>query len=450
MSSNPVEYAQKRRSSRIEKAMPLAVQGVDSSRAPFREEVRTVAISCHGCSYKMKHEVLPGSMLVLDMGQGANGYSEWPARARVKWIQKLDAATDPSYGVAVEFESAGNIWGIASPPEDWPPVRGSKAAGPSSPGRELRLVTRTEPQSGPARSGAVTAAPLLKKGDAAASLSPWFADLMAGISNQVQATVTEIAALTLANERTRLLDEFRAQIQNEAAGTIERVIETSKEDLAQRALKVLNEAAEATVQNSHERLIGVIEHDVESASQRILIQESQLNQRVDSMAARTIEQLERTLETSNTEAAARFVSRMREQVAPVLEEAKADLQKLVESQTVFKEESQAIYARVTSELESGVNARLLQAHDELDKSSSAVLTECNQKLQELSQTFEAVARDSIQTMIVSATDDAKKSLEERAVEISGHFTDHLESHVRNYLEFIGDSIAEFPRSTPAS
>jgi hypothetical protein len=290
----------------------------------------------------------------------------------------------------------------------------------------------------------------LKKGDAAASLSPWFSDLMSGISNQIQVTVTEIAALTLANEKTRLLDEFRAQIQNEAAGTIERVIETSQEELARRALKVLNEAAEATVQTSHERLIGAIEHDIENASQRILIQESQLNQRVDSMATRTVEELQRTLETSRTEAAARFVSRLRDQVAPVLEDAKADLQKLVVSQGAFKEESEAICARVTSELESGVNSRLLQTHDELEKSSAAVLTECNEKLLELSQTFENVARDSIQTMIASATGDAKKNLEERAAEVSGQFTDHLEGHVRDYLEFIGDSIAEFPKKTPSS
>jgi hypothetical protein len=451
MSSNPVAYAQKRRSSRIEKAMPLAVQGVDASRAPFREEVKTVAISCHGCSYQMRHEVLPGAMVVLDMGQGANGYTEWPARARVKWIQKLNTPSDPAYGVAVEFESAGNLWGISSPPDDWLPIRASKAvAGPANAGRELRLITRTEPQSVPARDEGTTPASFLKKGDAAASLSPWFSDLMSGISNQIQVTVTEIAALTLANEKTRLLDEFRAQIQNEAAGTIERVIETSQEELARRALKVLNEAAEATVQTSHERLIGAIEHDIENASQRILIQESQLNQRVDSMATRTVEELQRTLETSRTEAAARFVSRLRDQVAPVLEDAKADLQKLVVSQGAFKEESEAICARVTSELESGVNSRLLQTHDELEKSSAAVLTECNEKLLELSQTFENVARDSIQTMIASATGDAKKNLEERAAEVSGQFTDHLEGHVRDYLEFIGDSIAEFPKKTPSS
>jgi hypothetical protein len=450
VSTNQVANAQKRRSSRIEKAIPLAVQGVDASHAPFREEVTTLAISCHGCSYQMRHEVLPGAMLVLDMGQRANGHSEFPTRARVKWIQKLHTYSDPAYGVAVEFESAGNVWGIASPPEDWIPVRASKVVEPPNLGRELRLITRTEPQSVPTRSGGATPVSFLKKNESAASLSPWFSDLMAGISSQIQVTVSEIAALTLANERNRLLDEFRVQIQNEAAGTIERVIETSQEELARRALKVLNEAAEATVRTSHERLIGAIEQDMENARQRLLSQENELNQRADGIATRTVEQLQRTLETSRTEASARFVSQLREQIAPVLEEVKTDLQKLVASQTVFKEESQAIYARVTSELESAVNAKLIQTHDQLDKRSAAVLTECNQKLFELSQSFEAVARDSIRTLTSSAADEAKQNLEERAAEISGNFTDLLEGHVRNYLEFIGASIAEFPKKTPAS
>lgn len=446
MSTNLVAYPQKRRSSRIEKAIPLAVQGVDASRAPFREEVTTLAISCHGCTCQMKHEVLPGSLVVLEVGQ--RGSSEGPARARVKWIEKLATPTDAPYGIAVEFESAGNIWGISSPPEDWLPARENRAAEPVNPGRELRLVTRTEPQTITVRSAAPASVSLPRKNETSGSMSPWFSELMAGISNQVQATVTEIAALTLANERNRLLEEFRAQIQNEAVGTIEHVIESSREELARRAFKILSESTDATVQASHERLLGAIEQDMENARQRMLIQGNELNQRVDSMATRTIEQLQRTIETSRAEAAARFVARLREQVAPVLAEAKSDLQRLVESQIVFKEESQAIYVRVTSELESGVNAKLMQTHEELDKRSSAVLAECNDKLVALSETFENVARDSIQTLIASATDNAKKNLEGSASEISSNFTGGLEGHVRDYLEFISDSIAEFPKKTP--
>jgi hypothetical protein len=451
VSSNQVAYAQKRRSSRIEKALPLAVQGIDAFRVPYREEVTTATISCHGCTYQMKHEVLPGAIVVLDMGWRAKGYSEHPSRARVKWIQKLNIAPDPAYDVAVEFEIAGNIWGITSPPEDWFPAQGtkqgSKVAEPNT-GRELRLITRTEPQIIQNRNGGATPVPVLKKTEAAAALSPWFSDLMGGLSRQIQVTVSEIAAVTLANEKNRLLDEFRIQLQNEAAGTIERVIATSKEDLARRALKLLNEAAETTVRTSHERLIGAIEQDLESAKQRMLIQGNELNQRADSMATCTIEQLQRTLETSHTEAVARFVSRLRDQVAPVLGEAKADLQKLAASQAIFREESQAIFARVTNELESGVNARLIQTHDQLDKRSAAVLNECSEKLLELSRMFEDTARDTVEILIASATGDAKKDLEERAVEISNNFTGQLEGHIRNYLEFIGDSIAQFPKKTP--
>jgi len=446
VSSNQIAYAQKRRSSRIEKAVPLAVQGVDAFRAPYREEVTTVTISCHGCAYQMKHKVLPGEIVVLDVGQRAKVYYECSSRARVKWVQKLSTATVPAYDVAVEFETAGNIWGITSPPEDWFPAQGSKVV---DPGRELRPITRTDPQIVQNRSERVAPVPVLTKNDAAASLSPWFSEMMAGLSNQIQVTVSEIAAVALANEKKRLLDEFRVQLQNEAAGTIERVIATSKEELARRALTVLNEATETAVRTSHEHFIGTIEQDIENAKQRMSIQGNELNQRVDSMATSTIERLQRTLETSTTETAARFVSRLRDQVAPVVEEARADLQRLVASQTVFKEESQAIFTRVTNELESGVNSRLIQSHDELDKSSAAVLNECNEKLLKLSRNFENAARDTLETLIAWATGDAKKNLEERVAEISSSFTGQLEGHIRNCLEFIGDSIAEFPKKTPA-
>jgi hypothetical protein len=162
----------------------------------------------------------------------------------------------------------------------------------------LGLIARTEPQRALARSEAATAVPVLKKNEAAAVLSPWFANLMNGLSNQVQIAVSEIAAVTLANEKKRLLDEFRCQIQNEATGTI--------------------------------------------------------------------------------------------------------------------------------------------------------ANECNGKMLELSQVFEKMARDSAQNMIASATNEGNKNLEQRAAEISGRFTDQLEGHVRNYLEFIGESIKEFPKKPPAA
>jgi len=417
----------------------LAVKSVDASHASYREEVTTGSISCHGCTYKMRHEPRPGDMVVLDTGLGSTGHSGFPSMARVKSIQRLNTSNDPTYNVGVELEIAGNIWGISPPPADWFPRQSGNLVESASHGRESRPMARTEPQRALARTEAATPVPALKKNEAAAVLSPWFANLMNALSNQVQIAVSEIAAVTLANERKRLLDEFRFQIQNEATGTIEHVIATSKDELARRALKVLNEGAQAIVKNSQGSLVGAIERHIENAQQNL-----------DTMATGTVERVQRNLETSRTNATERFVLRLREQVAPVMEEARTDFQKLVASQTVFKEESLAIYRRVTDQLESDANARLLQTHDQLEKNSTSVVNECNEKMLELSQAFEKIARDSAQNMIASATDEGNKNLEERAAEISSHFTDQLEGHVRSYLEFIGESIKEFPKKPPAA
>jgi len=438
VSSSQVAPGQKRRSSRISKAMMLAVKSVDTSRPPYREEVTTGSISCHGCTYKMRHEPRPGEMVVLDTGV-STGHSGFPSMARVKSIQRLNTSNDPTYNVGVELEIAGNIWGISSPPPDWFPRQSGNFVESASHGRQSGLIARTEPQRALARTEAATPVPVLNKNEAAAVLSPWFANLMNALSNQVQTAVCEIAAATLADERKRLLDEFRFQIQNEAIGTIEHVIATSKEELARRGLKVLSEGAQAIVKNSQGSLVGAIERHLENAQQNL-----------DTMATGTVELVERNLETSRTKATERFVLRLREQVAPVMEEARADFQKLVASQTVFKQESQTIYRRVTDQLESDANARLLQAHDQLEKNSTFVVNECNEKMLELSQAFEKIARDSAQNMIASATDQGNKNLEERAAEISSHFTGQLEGHVRSYLEFIGESIREFPKKPPAA
>ena len=441
MSSTQVATATalKRRSTRIPKAIMLAVNSVDATHKPYREEVTTGSISCHGCTYKMRREPRSGDIVVLDTGLSSTGQSGFPSRARVKSVQKLNGSSDPTYNVGVEFEVAGNIWGIPSPPADWFPRQSSTAVQSASQARESRLAVRTEPQQALARSEAVTPVQALKKNEATAVLSPWFANLMNGLSNQVQIAVSEIAAMTLADERKRLLDEFRFQIQNEATGTIEHVIEASKEELARRGLKILNEGAQAVVKSTQGNLAAAISLHMENAQQNL-----------DTMATGTLERVQRNLETARTNATERFVVRLREQVAPVMSEARADFQKLVQSQAVFKEESQAIYRRVTDQLENDANSRLLRTHDQLEKNSSSVVNQCNQKMLELSQAFEKIARDSAQNMIASATDQGNKNLEEKASEISGHFTDQLQGHVRSYLEFIGESIRDFSKKPPAA
>ena len=61
--------------------------GVDSYRGPYREEVSTVTVSCHGRRYESKHDVLTNSWVMLELpGKEKEGESTRPGL--VKWVKR--------------------------------------------------------------------------------------------------------------------------------------------------------------------------------------------------------------------------------------------------------------------------------------------------------------------------------------------------------------------------
>ena len=112
-SSHQISHAQKRRSTRLDHAVPVAVQGVGAYREPYQDQVSTLSISCHGCTYNSKYEVIQGELVYLDVRSTNDGSSHGSSRARVKWVQNLGGKV--GFQVAVELEVAGNIWGICVP-----------------------------------------------------------------------------------------------------------------------------------------------------------------------------------------------------------------------------------------------------------------------------------------------------------------------------------------------
>src|ERR1700688_1252894 len=136
VSSHQFAYAQKRRSTRVDQAIQLVVQGVGALREPYQEQVSTLSISCHGCTYQSKHEVIQGETVYLDIKPPTNGSVACSSKARVKWTQKI-GAKERAFQIAVELEIAGNIWGIAAPPADWFPLQNHEVTDPAVSGREL-------------------------------------------------------------------------------------------------------------------------------------------------------------------------------------------------------------------------------------------------------------------------------------------------------------------------
>src|SRR5260370_22671658 len=122
----PELESQKRRTTRIVQAVPLAVTGVDALGRPFQERTSTLIINCHGARYQSKHYVLKNMWVTLEIPDPEPGRQLRSLRGKVTWIQRPRTVRQ-LFQIAVELETPGNFWGIAFPPEDWFPPADSRA-----------------------------------------------------------------------------------------------------------------------------------------------------------------------------------------------------------------------------------------------------------------------------------------------------------------------------------
>jgi hypothetical protein len=449
VSSHQFAYPQKRRSTRIDQAVPLVVQGVGAMREPYQEQVSTLSISCHGCTYQSKHEVIQGETVFLDIKAPNSSTAGYSSKARVKWAQKL-AVKERPYQIAVELDIAGNVWGVTTPPSDWFPPRLPEATETPAYGRELKVVARKEqPQQPlpPAESGP-DRIPQPVKSEAAGSAAAPLAQLMLGLGEQIQAMASEAAASALLREKSRLLEEFRGQIREEAVRTIQNAVAASKEVIVRQAMKELNEAHEAGARSNYSAWMKKVQLDMEGARQHVLKQGKEVSERLDGMAVSTIERVQRNMEATRSEAVDRFVTRLRDQVVPMLAEAKESMQKLEASGTAFKNQSQAIHADFEGQLEFSANSSLARTQEELEKKSEAIASSANQTLLNFYQKFEKAAQGNVEALLASVGSQMTRILEEKAAEVSREFAAGLEGYTRSYLESIGKSIAQIPHAIP--
>ncbi len=448
MSSHSFAQAQQRRSKRIEKAVPLVVGGVGAMREPYQEQVSTLSINCHGCAYQSKHEVIQGETVYLEVKPENDGSTGYSSRAKVKWVQKL-GGKEKFFQVAVELETYGNIWGIPSPPDDWFPPKLPEAIEAAATGRELKVVARKDLQAVPSPETALERISQPERSATAGTSIAPIAQLMVGLGEQIQIMANEAAATALVKEKGRLMEEFRAQIRTEAIKTIQSTISASKEVIAHQAMKELSEAHEAGVRNNYAVWMKKMEHDMEGARQHMLSQVKEVSRRIEGLAASATERVQHNMETTRTDAVDRFVSRLREQVAPMLVEAKDSIQKLETSQTALKKVSQAIYAGLENQLEFSANESLAKVQQQLEKNTIAIAARTNETLSKLYQNFEKAAKDNVESLLASVGSQMTRILQERAADVSREFSTGLEGYTRNYLESIGKSIAEIPQKMPS-
>ncbi len=101
-----------RRSTRLRVEIPVSITSLDRMR-PFAEQCVLLVVSAQGCGFRSTRAVqLETPIMISDLPAGGS------ITARV--ANCLPLGTDGKFFlIGAALYNAGNVWGIANPPEDW-------------------------------------------------------------------------------------------------------------------------------------------------------------------------------------------------------------------------------------------------------------------------------------------------------------------------------------------
>jgi hypothetical protein len=452
-------YRAARRSTRRNEAVLVTVSGVDARRGPYSEKVSTLTISCHGCKYPSKYQVLPDALVTLELHPETNGSAKISARGRVKWIQRDSETGGPLY-TAVEFESPQNIWPIPAPPADWlqfaeeetrklgpEPVQAKPVAvlrpeialATTKPER-ARLITASEPpRTQPLPTGNRAIAPL-----------------MGEFQQQMERMISEAAALAVREKTASLVAEIRAGLRDDAKTILVQVAAQQAGDWATQCLKQIQQASQDSAQTLHSKWTKKITADFDESLQRIETRQREVEVLSETLFANSLERLQRTLETFHQDAVERLVVRLKDRMAPAFKDAKevaGSLAKRTEElEKTLAESSEKTAAKITEscerfekQFEIVLRARLDSAQEELDRLARGVASTTMQNINTTSTRHEKEAQARLRQESDRAIEDAKKSLEQKAAATSSEFANELTHYSRSHLEFVSGAIAELAK-----
>jgi len=441
-----------RRSTRVNRAIPVVIAGVDSFRGPYQEEVSTIAVSCHGCRYESKYEVLPEASVILQLNPKTPNAKPISTRGRVKWTKRPESGG--LFQTAIELEQPGNIWGIDSPPSDWLPFIAQRPSETDTAkakqvavlrptqGADLLPGAAADPRATPANPRATISNP--PAASPARPATQQVGQLMGGFQQQMEKMLSEVADVAVRERTAALLSDMRTQLRAE----VQYLLAETSSSQANR----LTEGARAL----HGQWTKKIEGELQQALGRMEMRHRELEELSERLTKKAHERLESFLEGSRKEAVDKIVVRLKEQSAPVIESARKaagdltrqeqELQKLCER---FVEKSaehmEETCTRLDRQFEMILRERLDSAREELDRAAAGAAKNSAGSIHASSQQEQEAARARLLQALEGVTQNVLADLRGKAAEISRRFEGELSQHSRSHLEFVSGAIGELAK-----
>lgn len=446
-----------RRSTRIERAIPITITGVDAWRGPYVENVSTVNVSAHGCNYHSAHQVLNGSLVVIELKSSQENASR-SARGRVKYVKRPEAFGQP-FQTAIEFEDPGNVWGIDDPPQDWLAWSGPKTVELDTSKAKPFAIPRREPEAGRAKEQngkpvrTTEAQGIAPRPAGAGSVS----QSMGGFQQQLEKMLGEAAAIAVQEKTKATFEELRASLREEATRLIAEAMKTHADPAIQHFLQQLKTTAQERTEALHAQWFKQVESELQVASNQIRARGQEMQEVSQALSLSALEKLQHAVERSRRDSVDRIVARLKEQSAPVLNESQKALMELSkgtqEASVILSrllEESTARIKELHSELEKrfekAIRDRLEAAEAEFKRAVRGVTIEALHDLRGLSQKHEAEVKARLEGALEPILQQSVATIHEKATETSHQFAGELEDYSRSHLEFVGGAISELAKS----
>ena len=382
-----------RRSTRVDRNLPLVVLGQTRTGLSFQEKTSTVTFNLHGCRYPSSHEYPIGSSVGLRVLQPDGETISPVIRAFVKSVHP-PASPSELFQVGVELESPANIWNVSPPPSDWNRLLGGST---SSAGMATATAPALEPQQPPTAANAFPSAPTSSseprtnqvtefpsRSPAAPGAQPardatpskpervavTIDQLVAAMQGKLQAAAEKVVQNALAEHLDEAINEALTRVE----GVRERNLQQLGEFSEQRLESLMRSSREEILGHLESRL-GEVQSRWEEQHNAYRAQSEEIAQRLEKLAADTQRHLSETrnfIVKATREIEPQTRGRLDESLGQATEQFEAAADRISDRQLVRVMEATRM---VTREAAAQMEARVAECRALLHTTASSTLEE---------------------------------------------------------------------------
>ncbi len=448
-----------RRSTRIDRTVPIVVLGQTRTGLSFQEKTSTVSFNLHGCRYPSRHEYPIGSSVGLRVLEPDGETISPVIRAFVKSVHP-PASPRELFQVGVELESPANIWNVSPPPSDWHRLLGGSL---SSAGMATAVAPALEPSEQPAAAEAFQATPAPHGGEARTSQVTEFS------SPSAAATGAQPAKESTPSKPERVaitIDQLVAAMQGKLQAAAEKVVQNAlaehldeainealarMEGVRERNLQQLGEFSEqrleSLMRSSREEILGHLESRLGEVQSRweeqhnaYRAQSEEIAQRLEKLAADTQHHLSETqnfIVKAAREIEPQTRGRLDESLGQATEQFEAAADRISDRQLIRAMEATRM---VTREAAAQMEARVAESRALLHTTASSTLEEFRRQADvqvdlAISETTERVrsALSALDAENRMACENRRRTMIDDVIRTTEQSTEQFRSGIKAFL-----------------